>query len=207
MLSGHNTQPTSPSLLVRIRDPRDVDSWQTFVDVYAPVIYRYCRRRGLQDADAADVGQEVLAQVLRSIRSFEYQPERGRFRDWLGAVARGKVVRFLENQARGVRGTGASDKPDRLNELPSGDSDPDWTAEFHARLLEAALERIRPQLSERSWLAFDATWRQDRPAIEVARTLDMPIDAVYVAKSRALQKLREEVLLLAEDVPQFIPSG
>ena len=52
------------------------------------LIYRSCRRRGLQDADAADVGQEVLAQVARSIRDFEYQPGRGRFRDWLGAVVR-----------------------------------------------------------------------------------------------------------------------
>ena len=96
--------PTQPSLLLRIRDASDAESWRTFVSIYAPLIYRSCRRRGLQDADAADVGQEVLAQVARSIREFEYQPGRGRFRDWLGAVVKNKVGRFLENEVRGVRG-------------------------------------------------------------------------------------------------------
>ena len=50
------------------------------------------------------MGQEVLAQVARSIRDFEYQPGRGRFRDWLGAVVRNKVCRFLENEAEQKRG-------------------------------------------------------------------------------------------------------
>ena len=62
--------PTQPSLLLRFRDASDAESWRTFVSVYAPLIYRSCRRRGLQDADAADVGQEVLTQVARSIRDF-----------------------------------------------------------------------------------------------------------------------------------------
>jgi hypothetical protein len=88
MTSEPEPGPTQPSLLLRIRDAFDAESWRTFVSIYAPLIYRSCRRRGLQDADAADVGQEVLAQVARSIREFEYQPGRGRFRDWLGSVVR-----------------------------------------------------------------------------------------------------------------------
>ena len=104
MMCEPETGPTQPSLLLRIRDASDEESWQTFVSIYAPLIYRSCRRRGLQDADAADVGQDVLAQVARSIRDFEYQPGRGRFRDWLGTIVRHKVCRFLRNEGRGGAG-------------------------------------------------------------------------------------------------------
>src|ERR1700677_3207436 len=97
---------TRPSLLLRIRDADDSDSWADFAKVYGPVIRGYCRLRGLQEADADDVSQEVLAQVTRSIGSFDYEPGRGRFRDWLGAVTRNKIVRFLEVKGRGVPGAG-----------------------------------------------------------------------------------------------------
>src|SRR6516165_3933455 len=90
---------TRPSLLRRIRDPGDTEAWQTFVDVYGPLIYRHGRGRGLQDADAADVTQEVLFQVSRSIQTFEYRPEQGRFRDWLGTVTENKIRTFLTRRA------------------------------------------------------------------------------------------------------------
>src|SRR5262245_51158989 len=95
-MSDDSALHTRPSLLVRLRDAGDSASWQTFVDLYGPVLYRYARRRGLQDADATDVAQEVLAEVARCIRAFEYQPERGRFRDWLGTVLCRRLARFWE---------------------------------------------------------------------------------------------------------------
>ena len=98
---------TRPSLLLRIRDSADAEAWRQFADLYARVIYGYWRRRGLQDADAADVTQEVLAQVARSIRTFEYRPERGRFRGWLRAVTQSKIERFRRkmNRANGAAAT------------------------------------------------------------------------------------------------------
>ena len=65
---------THPSLLLRVRDEADAESWALFVGTYAPLIHRYGRRRGLQDADAADLTQDVLVLVARAIRSFEYSP-------------------------------------------------------------------------------------------------------------------------------------
>ena len=102
---------TRPSLLLRLRDAADAASWQTFAETYAPLIYRHCRRHGLQDADAADVTQEVLDQVVRSIRTFEYRPERGRFRDWLGTVTRHKLARFHRRQGRAAVGAGGRGDP------------------------------------------------------------------------------------------------
>jgi len=187
-------------LLVRIRDAQDSQSWQTFVEVYAPLIYRYCRHYGLQDADAADVSQEVLVQVARSIRTFEYQPERGRFRDWLGTVVRGKVVRWRENCAREVRGKGGDSE---MVPVPTvaPQADTEWTAQFNAHILRVALERIRSNFEPATWGAFERVWLENRSPDDVARELAIPVAAVYVAKSRVLKQLREEVLRLADDFP------
>jgi RNA polymerase sigma-70 factor (ECF subfamily) len=200
------SRQTPPSLLVRIRDARDAESWQTFVDLYAPLVYRYCRRRGLQEADAADVSQEVLLQVARSIRTFEYSPDRGRFRDWLGTVTRGKLVRWREKRDRAVNATGDG-SADALAAAVAPEADTEWADAFNGHVLRAALERIRPHFEPATWRAFELEWLGNRPAAEVARELGMAVTAVYVAKSRVLKRLRDEVLLLAEDVPQRVPLG
>src|SRR5579871_4356417 len=86
---------TRPSLLIRLRNPQDAEAWSLFVDLYGALVFRACRRRGLQDADATDVTQEVLIEVVHSIRTFVYQPERGRFRDWLWTIAQRRLARFF----------------------------------------------------------------------------------------------------------------
>jgi RNA polymerase sigma-70 factor (ECF subfamily) len=202
MMAEQEPGLTQPSLLLRIRDASDAESWQTFVSVYAPLIYRSCRRRGLQDADAADVGQEVLAQVARSIREFEYEPGLGRFRDWLGAVVRNKVWRFLEKEGRGVRGS-LVDVP--VDDVRASEADAVWVAEFHNHLLSTALDRIRDRFEPPTWKAFEEVWLKNRPSNEVARELALPIEVVYLAKSRVLKRLRDELIILAEDLPQYVP--
>src|SRR5262249_27972259 len=90
---------TRPSLLLRLRDPHDLESWKSFVDVYGPLAYGHCRRRGLRHEDAEDVTQEVFARVGESIRTFEYRPDLGRFRGWLGTIVSNEICRFLQRRA------------------------------------------------------------------------------------------------------------
>jgi RNA polymerase sigma-70 factor (ECF subfamily) len=196
---------TRPSLLFRLRDTADADSWQAFVKAYAPLIYSYCRTRGLQDADAADIAQEVLTQVAQSMRTFEYQPERGRFRDWLGTVTRHKMSRFLRRRDRAQPGAGGDAAQAELRQLPAPEADAEWTAEFNAQVLRAALERIRPEFAPITWRAFERVWQNNEPALETARVLNLAIHKVYAAKSRVLKRLRAEILLLADDLPQCVP--
>ena len=192
---------TRPSLLLRIRDSGDAEAWRTFVDIYGPVIFRYCRRRGLQDADAADVTQDVLAQVAQSIRSFEYRPERGRFRGWLGTVTHNKMLRFQERVARSVRGEGGDRQSHDNGALAEEGADSEWTEWFNAEVLRIALERVRPNFEPETWRAFELVWIEDRSAADAASMLGRPVYTIYLAKSRVLSRLREEVLMLAEDSP------
>ena len=91
---------TRPSLLLRLRDLQDQQAWAQFVDVYAPLIYGYARKRGLQDADAADLTQACLRQVALGVGSLEYDPRRGTFRGWLFTIVRNRLRDFLRQHPR-----------------------------------------------------------------------------------------------------------
>lgn len=207
MTNSETQNLTHPSLLLRIRDPRDVESWKTFVTTYAPLVLGYCRSRGLQGADAEDVTQEVFSKISRSMGSFRYEPDRGRFRDWLGTVTHNELCRFMNRLKRGGRGVGGEEELATLKELPS-DSPPssEWNDQFQAYVLATALEQIRQQFEPQTWQAFELVWVQQQPSSTVAKELQIPLEAVYVAKSRVLKKLREKVLELAEEIPTLISS-
>lgn len=194
---------TRPSLLLRIRDPADAASWHAFVDAYAPLVYGYGRRRGLQDADAADLTQDALAEVARCIRSFEYRPERGRFRDWLGLLIRRKLSKRLRQTTREPAAV-ARCEAGGFEAVDVADTDAEWDDEFNARILQAALDRCRPHFEPSTWQAFQAVWIDRKSASQAARDLAVPIDAIYLAKSRVLKRLEAEVLILAEDAPEWM---
>ncbi len=191
---------TRPSLLLQLRDHSDVEAWTTFTLLYAPLVYGYCRKRGLQDADAADITQEVLRQVSRSIRSFDYDPRKGRFRDWLRMVTRRKVSRFLAGQA----GAELSIEWVSPDEIAEGPADAEWADDFNARVLQVALEQIRPRFEGITWRAFERTWVAGADARQVALEVGMPIDHVYTARSRVLKHLRAQILLLAGNLPHLM---
>jgi RNA polymerase sigma-70 factor (ECF subfamily) len=184
---------------VRLRDPRDTQAWGTFVDVYGPLVYGQCRRGGLAHEDAEDVTQEVFARVSKAIHAFTYQPEVGRFRTWLGTLVRNEVRRLFEKKGRGVGAAGGPANDQALDEVAGGTEDTAWNAAFNAHVLHTALARTRPHFEEATWRAFEMVWLENRPAVEVSRDLGQPVDFVYVAKSRVLKRLWQEVRELADD--------
>lgn len=189
---------TRASLILRIRDARDTGAWETFLETYVPMVYRYCRCRGLQDSDAADVTQEVMVQVARSARTFEYRPERGRFRDWLGTITRRTLQEHFRRSRRANQTVSGMPLPP-----VEGDTDPEWVATFHAFVLNAALIRTRPAFAPSTWRAFEIVWVERRTAEDAARELEVPVASIYVSKSRVLKRLRAEILALAEDLPIY----
>jgi RNA polymerase sigma-70 factor (ECF subfamily) len=185
-------------LLLRIRDPHDAEAWQTLVEVYGRLVYRHCRGKGLCHQDAENVTQEVFAQVSQSIRAFDYRPDLGRFRDWLGTVTRHEIQRFLKKEARAARG-GDPAAEGVLGNIAARDEDTNWDEAFHAHVLATALGRCRPHFTDQTWRAFELVWLEKRPAADVAQELNLRIDKVYVAKSRVLDRLEQEVRELAAD--------
>jgi RNA polymerase sigma-70 factor (ECF subfamily) len=183
--------------LLRLRDSSDHEAWSNFVDIYGPLVYRYGRRSGLQDADAADLTQEVLRAVARSAGEFRYDPARGAFRNWLFTVARTKRINLGMKGARQVRGVGGTEVIQQLNEVPIREGEDaeslEWERAFEQRILDWAAERIRPEFKESTWVAFCRTTFDKVSSQQVASDLGMTIGAVYAAKSRVMARLRAAV--------------
>ncbi len=195
-----DTPATRASLLVRLRDGQDHDAWRLFVELYAPVIYAFVRRRGLQDADAADLMQEVLRAVSAAAGRLDYDPARGTFRSWLYTVTRNKLYNFLDSRRRQVQATGDSGTQQQIEEQPGSDApDETWEQEYRAQLSARAMEVVRGEFQEATWRAFWLTAVEGRPAREAGEALGLSVGAVYVARSRVLARLREQVQLMEQE--------
>ncbi len=169
-MAENSTGPqTRPSLLLRMRNAQDGEAWKTFVNVYGRLVYGHCQRKGLQPADAEDVTQTVLAQVSQAIRKFEYQPEKGRFRSWLGTVVRHEIARFRKKNAREPVGRGGTQADEAISPVEPATEEAAWTDEFNAYIFQAALARCRPHFQDATWKAFEAVWLENQPAAHVAR--------------------------------------
>src|SRR5208283_3555868 len=139
------TAPTTrSSLLLRLRDSQDHEAWLEFVSLYEPVSYRLLRRRGLQDADAREVMQDLFMAVSRNIDRWDPAKERGSFRGWLRQVARNLVINWLKNRQRKDIATGGSGLQAMLNMLPA-DADQE-TLEFDQELRRALFQRAADQV-------------------------------------------------------------
>jgi RNA polymerase sigma-70 factor (ECF subfamily) len=191
-------QNTRPSLLVRIRDAQDNAAWSQFVEIYAPLIYGFARRHGLQDADAADLTQEVLRVVARSARGLEYDPSRGSFRGWLFTVVRNKLRSLLDARHRQPQGTGDSEQ-NFFEDQPDRDAQESafWDQEHERRLFVWAADQVRNEVNESN--AFWRTAIDGQSGKEVAALLGMSVAAVYLAKSRVMARLKELVRQTSDD--------
>jgi RNA polymerase sigma factor (sigma-70 family) len=185
---------TRVTLLARIRDSNDADAWREFLRLYGPVVYSFARNRGLQDADAADLMQDVLRSVARNAGKLEYDPKKGTFRGWLYTITRNKIYNFLNGQRNKARGSGDSGAQERLDAIADPEEPDDiWELEYQRRLTAKAIERVKGEFQKSTWAAFWGTAVDGRPPQEVGNELKMSAGAVYVAKSRVIARLRDEV--------------
>jgi RNA polymerase sigma-70 factor (ECF subfamily) len=178
---------TSIHLLERVRHREDQAAWERFVALYSPLLLRWGRRAGLPLRDASDLVQEVLVLLLQELPSFHYEPQQGRFRDWLKTVA---VRRMSDYQKRW---NPAVPSGQSLSEVMAADDEPFWQTEYRKYLARRALELMRKDFSEPVWQACWDMTVDGRSAADVSRTLGMSEASVYAAKSRVLRRLREEM--------------
>jgi RNA polymerase sigma-70 factor (ECF subfamily) len=188
---------TSVSLLERLRQPGADEAWTRFVQLYTPLLYYWARRLGLREEDAADLVQDVFTVLVRKLPEFNYDRDRS-FRSWLHTVFRNKWHETGRRQADLLPGAG----PGGL----SGVASPDNVAalgesEFRQHLMMRALQLMQADFEPATW---KACWEHavcGRPAADVAQELDLTVNAVYLATSRVLRRLRQELAGLLDDAP------
>jgi RNA polymerase sigma factor (sigma-70 family) len=185
---------TSPTLLGRLRQgPADPEAWGTFVLRYGPRVHAWCRRWGLQEADAQDVTQDVLVKLVTRMRTFSYDRS-GSFRGWLKTVTYHAWRDSLHGQQRAGQGSGDSAVLAVLHSVEAGDDlARRLQEEFDLELLEEAGARVRLRVRPHTWEAYRLLTEENLSVPEVAGRLGMQVAMVFVARSKVKRMLREQV--------------
>ncbi|MCA9212164.1 MAG: sigma-70 family RNA polymerase sigma factor [Planctomycetales bacterium] len=191
---------TRASLLLRLRDASDDNAWNDFVELYTTLVFRFAKRKGLQDADAVNISQNVMFKVFKAIREFEYDPRKGGFRKWLFTVCRTQLIDYLRRETRHPQGNGASsfikvleDHPDQADEREI------WANEHRLCVLEWGFRKVQAEVAESTWLAFEKTTVEGRPVRDVSKELSLSEGAVYTARSRVLAKLKATIASVGQE--------
>lgn len=179
--------PTPLSLLRRLRQPGDADAWACFARLYTPLLFAWARRAGLDEADAADLVQDVFVVLVRALPEFRYKPG-GSFRAWLRTILLNK---WREQRRRRALATAQGYPVEEVAAPPADDPLDDPAS--RAELVRRALEPLRDEFAPTTWKAFHETVLGNRAPREVAAELGVSLNAVYIARSRVLQRLRQEL--------------
>jgi RNA polymerase sigma-70 factor (ECF subfamily) len=201
------SNPTRESLLGRLRDWQDQESWQVFFDTYWRLIYSTALKAGLNDAEAQDVVQETILSVCKTMPGFEYDPAKGSFKVWLLNVTcwrikaqlrlRGPEAGRREPESPAPTRTDRTATIERVADPAEPALDALWDAEWEKHLVAAAMERVKKRVAPRDFQVFDFYVIQKLPVSQVARALRVNLGQVYLAKHRINRLIRKEIAYLS----------
>lgn len=204
MPTNHNNNdddfiPTRKSLIDRLRNWDDSRSWEEFFNTYGKFIYRVARKADLNDAEAQDVVQETIVVVAKKMPGFRYDPAIGSFKNWLMLITRRRIVdQFRKknyiNEGKMLPRADALD-PQVLEHHQAAAFTPDsiWLEEWRQSLFEAALEKLRAEVSPIQFQVFQLHGLKNRPAREVADRLGVKLMDVYLAKYKLTGLIKKKV--------------
>jgi RNA polymerase sigma factor (sigma-70 family) len=185
---------TSASLLERLRGQSDGAAWQRLVDLYTPLLRGWLGRHGLQACDVDDLVQDVLAVVVRELPQFQHNRRTGAFRRWLRTILVHRLRDFWRARRARPQPTGGSELPRLLEQLSDPDNDLSrlWDEEHDRYVVRRLLEQIESEVTPSTWQAFRRVVVEGRDEETVAAELGLSVNAVFIAKSRVLSRLRRE---------------
>jgi len=180
------TPETSTSLLDQARG-RSAGAWNRLVALYTPLLDAWLTAAGLQPADREDLTQRVLEILVRQLPDFEHNGRPGAFRAWL----RGITLNLLREFWRGHPQPNAGSLLDQISD-PGASLSRCWDEQHDRHVLHALMDLVRPEFTEASWQAFRRLALDGAPTRVVAGELGLSVNAVLIAKSRVLARLRQE---------------
>ena len=195
---------TRGSLLLRLKDKTEDESWNEFYSIYGRMIFGFALNFNLSHSEAEDIVQEVCVKVSRQIVNFNYSSQKGRFRSWLKTITKHAVIDYVRRQTR-RRSTSAKyrEYAEVCMEECESESDALWQQEWENTLIDVALQRVYERISEKCKKAFKLFVLDQLSAAEVGHQLDMEPNTVYACKHRVIQYLREEVAILKKECEEL----
>jgi RNA polymerase sigma factor (sigma-70 family) len=186
---------TSHSLLAQLQLNPDGASWRRLVDLYTPLIRAWLQRQNVPPHDAEDLTQEVLGAVVRDLPRFQHDQRRGALRRWLRTITINRVRNYWRTRLSRPVAVGGSAFEQVLAQLEDPDSGLSrfWDEQHDRYVLRRLLAMVRPDFEPATWLAFHRLSIDGKRTAEVAAELGLTPNAVRIAKSRVLQRLRQEI--------------
>jgi RNA polymerase sigma-70 factor, ECF subfamily len=171
----------------------DPTAWSRLVTTFGPIVYRWCRTSGVQEADAPDIVQEVFASVARSIAGFQQEKEQGSFRSWLATITRNKVRDHFRRQAKSQPAEGGTEALLYIQQFAEELDSTICAESAEASLVRLVLTQVEAEFEPATWRAFWLTTIENGRASDVAAELGISVASVYQAKSRVLRRLRRRL--------------
>lgn len=190
--------PTLSSSFLGNVQRMDPASWSRLVMTFAPIVYRWCRRSGIREADAPDVIQDVFSTVARGVAGFQRTREQGSFRAWLATITRSRIRDFLRKNARHQLPSGGTEAFERLQEIPDELDSSVCCQSIESPLAKRTMELVRAEFEDVTWQAFWMTTIESLSPAIVAQRLNLSLASVYQARTRVLRKLRQRI----KEIPQ-----
>lgn len=199
-MSSPEMNPTRRSLLSRLRNWDDQQSWQEFFDAYWKLIYHVATKMGLNDAEAQDVVQETVIAVAKKMPEFKYDPAVGSFKNWLLLITRRRITDYFRKQGRRLEGVPQPEDPvtgtgviDRVPDPRGIDLEALWEREWEQNLTEAAMQRVKNRVAPRQFQIFDCHVLKQWPVSDVTKALGVTAGQVYLAKHRISALIKQEI--------------
>lgn len=189
---------TRPSLILRLKGERNELAWTEFVSTYESFLRQLATRQGVAERDVADVTQQLLAAIARSVEGWQNDGNPASFRRWLHRVARNVVIKFLARERRHVHGRGGTDFCEVLQQVPQ-QPDKDQLLAYEHELVVWAARQVHDEFQETSWKAFWETLVAGRTVAEVARELGVTRGSIYMSRSRIMVRIRARIREVDDD--------
>ena len=195
--------PTRESLLGRLKDWRDEESWREFFNIYRKLIFSMAIKAGLSEQESEEVVQETVISIAKTIKDFDYDPQRASFKTWLRHLAQKRIAdcyrkRSKESLLKDAEETGKTAAIERIPDTNAANLDAVWEEEWQKELLEAALTRIKKQVSAEQYQIFDFYVLKKMPMEKVAAALGTNAGQIYLAKHRVTKLLKKEISKLED---------
>jgi|688.fasta_scaffold563197_1 RNA polymerase sigma-70 factor (ECF subfamily) len=189
---------TRHSLIQRLQDGGDDAAWEEFSSIYRPIIVRIALRKQLQFDDAEDLAQQVLLLVLKNIGKWKTDPARARFRTWLQIVVRNATMNALSRRPKD-QASGGTTSLEQLHQRPDKADSLWFDLEWQRETLRWVAQQVRGEFEPATWTAFWDTAIEQLSAQEVAERIGKSVGAVYIARSRVMQRIKQRTAELDED--------
>jgi len=179
---------TRPSLLVRVGRDQE-EAWREFDAIYRPMLDRFARARGLGQEDAEDVTQYCMEAIYRHIKSFEYDPSKGRFKGWLRTLVNNRVRNLYRRRRETIAKTQDFKQQQNSEKSPDEVFDAIWMEEH----LKQCIRMVRLEVEATTFETFKRHVLDECSVAQVCEELGVTPNQVYKAKWRLTQKLNDKM--------------